>query len=338
MSNAKILVIGNGFDLYHGLKTKYIDFVNYSKELMKAEDKNSRKLAISNSFVQCFIEVVSENQSWIDCEKEIEIVVTMMLKLLNDKNVFSENTHYIDKHDTSLASYEFERLKLMSRFNQKPKSEYIFFYDRFFSTYQGINKSQVMDTLLRDLNDLIKIFEMYLKEKVSNDSVAELSKQIDDIKPDYVISFNYTNTYELYGINRKDVCHIHGSVQDNNMVLGIRDVDEKNIDSVYFKKFFQRIQKRSDVIQWDKFGSDINEKAIAYFFGHSLSNNDGDLINDIYKNSHKIIIFYLKNSKDYEQKVINLIDTLGKEVVIQGINSGKIAFEPIKNTIIRVYK
>lgn len=119
------------------------------------------------------------------------------------------------------------------------------------------------------------------------------------------------------------------------MVLGIRDVDEKDINSIYFKKFFQRIQKHTDVIQWDKFGvkcslSGTERNATTYFFGHSLSNNDGDLINDIYENSRKIIIFHLESRKDYEQKVINLIDTLGKESVIQGMYSGKIEFVPIK--------
>lgn len=61
-----------------------------------------------------------------------------------------------------------------------------------------------------------------------------------------------------------------------------------------------------------------------------LSNNDGDLIKDIYENSRNIIIFHLKGRKDYEQKVINLIDTLGKESVIQGMYSGKIEFVPIE--------
>lgn len=106
-----------------------------------------------------------------------------------------------------------------------------------------------METLTKDLNDLINLFKYYLEKKVINQSVSLLSKQIESIKPEYVINFNYTNTYECYGINRRDVCYIHGSVQDDNMVLGIRDIDEKDINSIYFKKFFQRIQKHTDVIQ-----------------------------------------------------------------------------------------
>ena len=254
MSDANILVIGNGFDLYHGLKTNYIDFVRFSKELLKKEKgTEGRNWVTSNSFVKCFIEVVSENQKWIDCEREIEKIVTMFLKIMYDRNVF-DNIPYIEKKNTSLESYEFDLLKLMNKFCEKSDAQKIKIRDNYFKTYEGINKKLVMEKLKYDLIDLIKLFKYYLEEKVINQPVKKMSKQIKKINPDYVINFNYTNTCEQYGVNRQDICYIHGSVQDNNMVLGIRDIDEKNIDSIYFKNFFQRIQKHTDTIQWDRFG------------------------------------------------------------------------------------
>lgn len=336
MSNHNILVIGNGFDLYHGLKTRYIDFVRFSEKLLKKEKgTKGRDWAISNSFVKCFIEVASENQNWIDCEREIEKIVNMFLKIIYDRNVFSATPHYIEKNNTSLETYEFETLKLMNRFCEKSDSQGIKIRNSYFKTYEGIDKELLMKKLIEDLNDLIQLFKYYLEENVINQSISKSSNQIKEIHPNYVINFNYTNTCEKYGVNMNDICYIHGSVQDNNMVLGIRDIDEKDINSIYFKKFFQRIQKHTDTIQWDRFienygmGSKFNV-ANTYFFGHSLSNTDGDLIRNIYENSCKIIIYHLNSKKDYEQKVINLIDTLGKESVIQGMNSGKIDFISIK--------
>lgn len=331
-----ILVIGNGFDLAHGLKTSYIDFVKYLKEIIKADKgTKGKKLAINNSFIHCFIKVATENRSWIDCEKEIEIIVTMILKILNDRNVFVASSNLIDRSESSLYLYEFERLKLMDKFCEKSDAHWIRFQSMYFKAYEGIDKNVILETLKCDLNDLIKLFKYYLEENVINQPVTKLSKQIESINPDYVINFNYTNTYEHYGINREDVCYIHGSVQDDNMVLGIRDIDEKDIDSIYFKKFFQRIHKHTDVIQWDRFGkiqslTETSREATTYFFGHSLSKTDGDLIRNIFANSRKIIILHLKGHNDYEQKVINLIDTLGKEIVIQGMYSGQIEFIPIK--------
>lgn len=336
MSSYNVLVIGNGFDLYHGLKTKYIDFVKFAQKLTKtAKGTKGRDWAISNSFIKCFIEVATENQNWIDCEREIEIIVTMFLKIMYDSSVFDVIPINIVKDSSSLESYEFERLRLMNRFCLKSDTQTIIFRDKYFKTYTGFDKKSIIETLKVDLNNLIKLFKYYLDEKVIKQSVTQLSKQIKSINPNYVINFNYTDTYKYYGINRQDVCYIHGSVRDDNMVLGIRDVDEKEIDSIYFKKFFQRIQKHTDVIQWNKFGniqslSETMREANTYFFGHSLSNTDGDLIRSIYQNSCKIIIFYLNKHRDYEQKIINLIDTLGKDTVIDGMYSGKIKFEQIK--------
>lgn len=272
MSKSNILVIGNGFDLYHGLKTNYIDFVRFSEELLKsAKGTKNRELAISNSFVKCFIKVASENQSWIDCEKEIEIIVTIILKVLDDKNVFIRNTNYIDLNESSLVSYEFERMKLLNKFCKRISKGRIVFQDRYFKVYQGIDKDLIMKTLIKDLNNLIKLFKNYLEENVVGKSITRFSKQIEHIKPDYLINFNYTNTYEHYGINRKDVCYIHGSVEDNNMVLGIRDINENDMNFIHFKKFFQRLQKHTDIIQWNRFGKSqsLSEKmreATTYFF------------------------------------------------------------------------
>lgn len=42
MGRHKILVIGNGFDLYHGLKTNYIDFVRFSEKIIDSGGKGTK--------------------------------------------------------------------------------------------------------------------------------------------------------------------------------------------------------------------------------------------------------------------------------------------------------
>lgn len=39
LSEQKILVIGNGFDLYHYLPTRYIDFINVIKRLLELDNE-----------------------------------------------------------------------------------------------------------------------------------------------------------------------------------------------------------------------------------------------------------------------------------------------------------
>lgn len=46
MSNSNksgdILVIGNGFDVYHGMSTRYSDFLEFAKSIQEANEYNSQ--------------------------------------------------------------------------------------------------------------------------------------------------------------------------------------------------------------------------------------------------------------------------------------------------------
>ena len=336
-----ILVIGNGFDLYHGLKTKYIDFVNYSRNTTKdIGTKKIRKILNGNLFINWFKNVAEENQGWIDCEKEIENIILLFKKILYDKQVFTyyNDKYYIERSKTSLLYYEFDMLGVFKEFVSIHAANIYEFNDKYFTRYQGINKLKVTNKLRVELEDLITAFRYYLQNEVQNKNIIKISQQIKDIKPRYVINFNYTNTYKKYGISDSDVCFIHGSVDKGNIVLGIKDADEKDIDFIHFKKYFQRIQKKSDIIDMEKLidgkhiSGDIIQQVYIHFFGHSLSDADGDIIRSICDHNTKIIIYYMddKNSRDYEQKVINIINVLGKENAIRGMRIGRIDFVAIK--------
>lgn len=164
------------------------------------------------------------------------------------------------------------------------------------------------------------------------DSLKEIP-QIKEIDPSYVISFNYTDTYKIYGIDLEDVFHVHGSLDKNNMVLGFNDDDEKNLDFIYFKKYFQRIQKLTGYIDNDRFpykderGITYGNVTTVHFYGHSMDNTDGDIIRKLKKLSDGFVI-YKYNQEDFEQKVINLIDVFGKEEATKLIQNGFIKFEP----------
>ena len=322
--NNNVLIVGNGFDLYHGFKTSYVDFMEFARNIKKSPNGTSgRRLAQNNSFIRCFIEVIKENQSWIDCENEIEVLVCIVDKIINNSNLISDNNLLLKK---TIRSFEFERLRLMSN-NIVKKSDMssIEFNSSIFRKYQDIDKNAVIDILRRDMDRLISLFRLYLEIHVMNEKGNKISKQIKELNASYVVNFNYTNTYKLYEIQKENVCFIHGSVTDKNMVMGIRDIDESNLDTIYFKKYFQRIQKHTDLINWEKF----DESTISHFFGHSLSNTDGDIIRQIYQHSLKIIIYYMPQNKDFENKIINLIGSLGKNEVIEGMHSGRIEFTKI---------
>ena len=148
MNSHNILVIGNGFDLYHNLKTQYIDFVNYTRTIKKPDStRRIRGICQENIFIRCFQKIAKENQHWIDCEKEIESIVFLIKKIINDRKVFSYSVdHYMILRDsTSLYSEEFEKLMLMNKLIKGCNGARILLNDELFTQYNWINKEKVMN-------------------------------------------------------------------------------------------------------------------------------------------------------------------------------------------------
>lgn len=125
---------------------------------------------------------------------------------------------------------------------------------------------QMRDKLRTDLNKLIRVLEIYLSDFVNSQECNKILPNIEEImkypfeyvdgsiedKISYIISFNYTNTYERIYFKDENIenyiHYIHGKAdiihetEDNNMVLGIdeflpNDRKDKDIEFIAFKKF-----------------------------------------------------------------------------------------------------
>ena len=80
----KILIIGNGFDLAHGLKTRYNDFLNYTSEFYQNNNRENDKIhdilfkdLVDNIWFEYFYSVYNRNQmrgeNWIDFETKTKL-------------------------------------------------------------------------------------------------------------------------------------------------------------------------------------------------------------------------------------------------------------------------
>ena len=100
--------------------------------------------------------------------------------------------------------------------------------------------------------------------------------EINELKIDHVLYFNYTNTFEKkYGIGKSiEYNFIHGeakesnTIESNNMVLGIdeylpEDRKDKETYFIGFKKYYQRILKSTgcDYVDWIDSIKDAYEEA-----------------------------------------------------------------------------
>ena len=155
----------------------------------------------------------------------------------------------------------------------------------------------------------------------------------------YVLSFNYTNTYErLYGNKETEYCYIHGLAQDasekSNMILGIDDsLPKEQVDRFFvfakFKKYFQRISFKtgSQYRNWIKDIIEskprvISERFELFIVGHSMGATDHDILRE-FLNLTKygvVVNIYYHN----EQAKINLIEQtiriMTKETLIERVH------------------
>lgn len=167
--NLNFLIIGNGFDLTHGLPTGYIDFLKYCQDydrnnpVSSVEELNKEfDLFIGNNiWLKYFLDVVTDLKStrtWIDFEKEIAEVIqdielgNWQIKCMQYINAPSEITL------EPLSPVESEKfLRFVSIFSDYDKEN-----DRYII---GANDVTDIDSFVKfiylQLRDFTRAFEIY---------------------------------------------------------------------------------------------------------------------------------------------------------------------------------
>ena len=363
----KILLIGNGFDLAHGLPTSYKDFLDFCKMVRELytypiidNEYNQKKLidwntdkTIKSKLLECYenrkncfedkittqckeldelYDCIKENvwinyflereksigENWIDFESEISNVVqaieTLKGYIERDEDVLKIKD---TKQQTIIYFLKISKKSLQDVFNLKRIDGFI-------------------EDISIELDKLIRSLEIYICEFVNEIDIIKENDDIKTITPDYVLSFNYSNTYErIYGQSKEvtyDYIHGKADIENNvdtcNLVLGIDEYleDDKNdkLEFIAFKKFYQRIYKSTDstymkwVEQIKKY-PEVNHN--LFIFGHSLDKTDRDILKLLICNDNVTtkIYYYRKNKNDKKElgKLIkNLVRIMGQDELI----------------------
>lgn len=368
-----ILIIGNGFDLAHGLPTKYEHFLKYvdafkrfkdncKQESIKAdweaankEDKNFilhfanlyeqkteifeeiETLILNNVWIDYFGEIyrnrrVAGKDGWIDFESEISRIIQTL-----DKARFTILEEIDQGHKRGKMTQR--QLNILSPIFGKPEisRDNIEFDENAI----GYRKTR----LLTDLNRLTRCLEIYLTYYVEEITPDVRLPDVDKLNIQLVLSFNYTHTYErFYNIDKSKKIHydyIHGETRadsniDNcNLILGIDeylegDAKDKDNEFIQFKKFYQRIYKKTGCkyIDWinsiaslpsgyGKSGGAIHN---VYVIGHSLDITDKDILSSLINMvSTKTTIFY-HNQAALGNQINNLVKVLGEDNLIAKVH------------------
>lgn len=306
----KLFIIGNGFDLAHGLKTSYADFVLWFI------NKMVRRLKAAHGSTQIHpLLTISQTGYGI---KEFNSM---------DKLKKAIDNHWIE---LEFKFYFFQELFYKYLDANWVDVEYEY-YQSLLVIYRRFERENNLDKEnVKDLNTCLDLIKMELSEYLQSilkveepkDSILKNFRiEMSNVTPDdtRLLVFNYTDTVLIYtkllGIRSENIIFIHGKLQDqtNPIVFGYGDeMDEYygKIERLNYNEILRNMKSYSyfKAINYQSFSRFINNGDFnVIIMGHSCGISDRVLLNSIFCNSKckEIKIYYHKRNEmdnDYFEK------------------------------------
>ena len=318
----RIILIGNGFDLAHGLKTSYKDFITDYWE------------QIATQFQKAYEDKTLLNESdgtYKFSNKDITIN-----KLSYYSNINFDNTSGKKGYD--------KIIDFLNKFHQPRKNELKYtnqflgqitnkiinnWVDIELEYYLALNQCLTGEPGYRieQLNNEFSLIKNGLQEYLKKQNTGNITRSTviaGNIYPEIMhrsipegqnqisinhtlfLNFNYTNTQNMYflGKNSDMLIHIHGELgnNENPIIFGFGDeIDEKYklIEQKNDNRYLENIKsmKYSETRNYQNLLSFINSEIFQIFImGHSCGVSDRTLLNTLFehKNCVSIKIFYHK--------------------------------------------
>lgn len=352
-----ILVLGNGFDLAHGLKTSYknfLDAVEITDTLIKCSNKEGVK--IWNSYNKTKIpQCLCEKLDVIVADKRYKTIELSLFHRYWSDNFWFK--YFIDKPEGTWIDFERDIKEVCQSIEKKiynegmirKLDEKIDIDKEFIDYVKYLNRKEEVDSfggllqvLEGDLNHVIDSLDIYINKFINKQECEEISPNIISLDIDKVISFNYSMTYQnYYNVAPNIECdYIHGEAgkqrnfEVSNLVLGY-DETKENINEnmvstlVSFKKYYQRVLKGTGnkYVKWVNEIQDNRKKEhCLYFFGHSMDITDKDIIEAFILNTNVKTTIYFYSNQDKMSKLKNLVSVLGYENFIEYTRNERIQF------------
>ena len=253
----RLFIIGNGFDLDHNLKTTFNDF----------------KVFLEDNYLQTFNKEFAPFPN-VGLGKDGEEVV--------DPNS-SSGILYALVSNISQDSYWKDFEKCLGELNYQDVLDYVEEDDE-----KPFNYYYNLEDIAENLGtSLLFATTSIFSEWINQISISKIKKKYSFYETDLFLTFNYTSVLEdVYGIHKKNICHIHGSSAEGVCIIGhgndkrpfddykdvisykvncIHDALRKRVDSLYESNldFFGRVYF-SDVTEIVFFGFSFNEIDLFY--------------------------------------------------------------------------
>lgn len=339
----RLIIIGNGFDLAHGLKTSYHDFMlHYLKDnCIKAINEGIKSTSFQsstrvyhhkNDLLEVTIDVhynkielaqalvkISNIKDFVDFAGKRGINFNYFFKLLEIGVYKFTEYHWVD--------FEIEYFKELTRIKTKGVNvdRYISELNIHFDKFKAL-----LDSYLKEQQSLLNTtFDRKLLCDCFCEDILDIDVDVKTIgthppKRLLFINFNYTNTLEPYVEEcqkriHSDINYIHGSMndKDNPPIFGFGDEFDKR-----FKEFedegnnelFKHI-KSFGYLKTSNYSDLTRYLAIENFqvqvYGHSCGLSDRTMFKEIFEHENclSIKLFYHQKedgSDDYTEKTYEL--------------------------------
>lgn len=301
-----LYIIGNGFDLYHGLDTRYQSFAKY---LAKKDYEVYELILTYYGLPDISVDPITDDEYAAWATFELALADLDYKQVLDDHSDLIANPGAEDFRDRDWHTYQIEMEMIIEKL-----------------TYR----------LIANFNDFI--LNVNYPNNIDDKKIKILPQSI-------FLNFNYTDTLErYYNINKNAICYIHNKAKanDNNIILGHgtdpvnfiekdpeppenlseeeleqwRDYMSDQYDYSYesakseILSYYTKAFKNTENIinQNSDFFKKLSNVENIYVLGHSISEVDIKYFETVVKTVKKDANWFVTYYSDYERK--KHLDTL----------------------------
>lgn len=334
----KLIVIGNGFDLAHGFKTSYSDFMfdlvmqdlklvggelaepQPSKRFVKTNEefhfKMNPRTMLTSDFIERYIELKKRSESdKIDKIKELKVFIDQY------QNEFSMemNPHHLFHFlfaDLTLHNWVDIEEAYYKQVKKRVKGVHL-------SPETKINKSGI-EQINKGLHFLTeKLHDFLLKstdfQSKNTHYVTGMEKLFvgGDAKKIIILNFNYTKTFERYFQKgtHYEIVNIHGTLADNlnPIIFGVGDENHSiypNIVEANEDELLVNVKslKYLETNNYINLKAELLKPFDVEIIGHSCGISDRTLLKEIYNQEEckKINIYHHKGLNSYRSSIYGI--------------------------------